>query len=51
VNITSVVSIRHAGSGKRANFFRVATLNVGPIRKAIKDAGFEILDPSKFLLP
>jgi acetoin utilization protein AcuB len=51
VNITSVVSIRHAGSGKRANFFRVATLNVGPIRKAIEDAGFEILDPSKFLLP
>ena len=51
VNITSVVSIRHAGSEKRANFFRVATLNVGPIRKAIEDAGFEILDPSKFLLP
>jgi acetoin utilization protein AcuB len=51
VNITSVVSIRHAEAGKRANFFRVATLNVGPIRKAIEEAGFEILDPSKFLLP
>jgi hypothetical protein len=37
--------------GKRANFFRVATLNVGPIRKAIEEAGFQILDPSKFLLP
>jgi acetoin utilization protein AcuB len=51
VNITSVISIRHAVAGKRANFFRVATLNVGPIRKAIEDAGFEILEPSKFLLP
>jgi len=50
VNITSVVSIRHEG-GKRADFLRVATLNVGPIRKAIEEAGFEILDPSKFLLP
>ena len=51
VNITSVLSIQHVEAGKRANFFRVATLNVGPIRKAIEDAGFEILDPSKFLLP
>ena len=49
VNITSVVSIRHE-DGKRADFLRVATLNVGPIRKAIEEAGFEILDPSKFLL-
>jgi acetoin utilization protein AcuB len=51
VNITSVLSTRHVEPGKRANFFRVATLNVGPIRKAIEDAGFEILDPSKFILP
>jgi len=51
VNITSVLSTRHIGEGKRANFFRIATLNVGPIRKAIEDAGFEILDPAKFLLP
>jgi acetoin utilization protein AcuB len=51
VNITSVLSIQHVEAGKRANFFRVATLNVGPIRKAIEEAGFEILDPSKFLLP
>lgn len=51
VNITSVLSTRHVETGKRANFFRIATLNVGPIRKAIEDAGFEILDPSKFLLP
>ena len=49
VNITSVVSIRHAEAGKRANFFRVATLNIGPIRKAIEEADFEILDPSKFI--
>jgi acetoin utilization protein AcuB len=51
VNITSVLSTRHVEVGKRANFFRVATLNVGPIRKAIEEAGFQILDPSKFLLP
>src|SRR5512140_12939 len=51
VNITSVLSIQHMEAGKRANFFRVATLNVGPIRKAIEEAGFEILDPSEFLLP
>ena len=51
VNITSVLSTRHVEVGKRANFFRIATLNVGPIRKAIEEAGFEILDPSKFLLP
>jgi len=49
VNITSVVSIGHE-KGKRADFLRVATLNVGPIRKAIEEAGFEILDPSKFIL-
>jgi acetoin utilization protein AcuB len=51
VNITSVLSIRHMEAGKRANFLRVATMNVGPIRKAIEEAGFEILDPSKFLVP
>ena len=51
VNITSVLSIRHMEAGKRANFMRVATMNVGPIRKAIEEAGFEILDPSKFLVP
>ncbi len=51
VNITSVLSTRHVEGGKRANFLRVATLNVGPIRKAIEEAGFEILDPSRFLLP
>jgi len=50
VNITSVVSIPHEG-GKRADFLRVATMNIGPIRKAIEDAGFEILDPSKFIVP
>ncbi len=51
VNITSVLSIRHVEAEKRANFLRIATLNIGPIRKAIEDAGFEILDPARFLLP
>ena len=51
VNITSLISTRHVEEGKRVNFFRIATLNTGPIRKAIEEAGFEILDPSKFLMP
>ncbi len=51
VNITSVLSTRHLVEGKRANFFRVATLNIGPIRKAIEEAGFEILDPARLNLP
>jgi acetoin utilization protein AcuB len=50
VNITSVVTTRNVEPGKRASFLRIATLNVGPIRKAIEEAGFEILDPSKFAL-
>jgi acetoin utilization protein AcuB len=50
VNITSVLTTRHDEEGKRANYFRIATLNIGPIRKAIEDAGFEILDASHFLL-
>lgn len=50
VNITSLLTTGHAEEGKRATFLRIATLNVGPIRKAIADAGFEILDASKFVL-
>jgi acetoin utilization protein AcuB len=50
VNITSLLTTGHAEQGKRASFIRIASLNVGPIRKAIEDAGFEILDPSKFTL-
>jgi acetoin utilization protein AcuB len=50
VNITSVLTTGHAEQGKRASFLRIATLNVGPIRKAIEEGGFEILDPSKFTL-
>ena len=50
VNITSLLTTGHAEEGKRATFLRIATLNVGPIRKAIEEAGFEILDASKFTL-
>lgn len=50
VNITSVLTTRHVEDGTRANFFRVATLNIGPIRKAIEEGGFEILDPSRYTL-
>ena len=50
VNITSILTTGHAEEGFRAIFFRIATLNVGPIRKAIEDAGFRILDPSEFRL-
>jgi acetoin utilization protein AcuB len=48
VNITSILTTGHLEGGKRTNYLRIATLNVGPIRKAIEEAGFEILDPSKF---
>jgi acetoin utilization protein AcuB len=50
VNITSVLATGHVVAGMRANFFRIATLNVAPIKKAIEDAGFEILDPSRYTL-
>jgi acetoin utilization protein AcuB len=50
VNITSVLATGHVEEGKRANFFRIATLNTAPIKKAIEEAGFEILDPSRYTL-
>ncbi len=50
VNITSVLTTGHVDEGYRAIFFRIATLNVMPIRKAIEDAGFRILDASEFHL-
>lgn len=50
VNITSVLATGHVVEGKRANFFRIAALNIAPIKKAIEDAGFEILDPSRYTL-
>ncbi|MBI5419654.1 MAG: CBS domain-containing protein [Deltaproteobacteria bacterium] len=50
VNITSVLTTGHAEEGKRAIFFRINTLNVVPIKMAIQEAGFEILDPSNFHL-
>lgn len=50
VNITSVLTTGHAEGGKRAIFFRLGTLNVVPIKNAIREAGFEILDPSAFHL-
>src|SRR5512146_3096333 len=50
VNITSVLTTGHTEEGFRAIFFRIATLNVGPIRKAIEQAGFRIMDPSEFRL-
>ncbi|HZD54813.1 MAG TPA: CBS and ACT domain-containing protein [Candidatus Aquicultoraceae bacterium] len=48
VNITSVLTTGHTEPGKRAVFFRIATLNVGPIRKALQEAGYQILDPGDF---
>jgi acetoin utilization protein AcuB len=48
VNITSILTTGHTDPGKRAVFFRVATRNVGPIRKALQEAGYEILRPGDF---
>ena len=47
VNITSILTLGDIEGGTMTSFFRVATLNVGPIRKAIEEAGFEIIDISK----
>lgn len=49
VNITSILTLGDIEGGTMMSFFRVSTLNVGPIRKAIEEAGFEILDASKLL--
>ncbi len=48
VNITSVLTTGHTEPNKRAVFFRIATLNLGPIREAIREAGYQILDPEDF---
>ncbi len=48
VNITSILTTGHTEKGKRAVFLRISTLNVGPIRKALQEAGYRILDPGDF---
>ena len=48
VNITSILTTGHTEPEKRAVFLRIATLNVGPIRKALQEAGYQILDPTVF---
>jgi acetoin utilization protein AcuB len=48
VNITSILTTGHTEAGKRTVFFRISTLNVGPIRKALQEAGYRILDPENF---
>jgi len=50
VNITSVLTTGAPEEGKRAVFFRVATQNLVPLKQAIHDAGFRILDPASFRL-
>jgi acetoin utilization protein AcuB len=48
VNITSILTTGHTEPGTRAVFFRIATLHVGPIRNAIREAGYRILGPADF---
>ncbi len=48
VNVTSVLTTGHTEPGTRAVFFRIATLHVEPIRKAIQKAGYRILNPADF---
>jgi len=48
VNIASILTTGYTEPDKRAVFFRIATLNVGPIRKALKEAGYHILNPGDF---
>jgi acetoin utilization protein AcuB len=47
VNITSILTMGQPDDEKLTGFFRVGTLNVNPIRKAIEEAGFEFLDFQK----
>jgi len=49
VNIITVLTTGHATEGMRAIYFRVNTQNIAPIRKAIEEAGFGILDPGSYL--
>jgi len=49
VNITTVLTTGHAAEGMRAVYLRVNTLNVAPIRKAIAEAGFRVVDPGSSL--
>jgi len=49
VNIITVLTAGPAGAGMRTIYFRLSTLNVAPIRKAIEEAGFRVLDPGSFL--
>lgn len=48
LNITSILTTGHTDPDKRAVVFRIATRNVGPIRKALQEAGYEILSPGDF---
>lgn len=48
VNITSVLTAGRAGAGKRAISFRIATINVTPIKEAIREAGFPVVEPKDF---
>jgi acetoin utilization protein AcuB len=48
VNITSILTTGHTDPDKRAVVFRIATRNVGPIRKALQEAGYEILSPGDY---
>lgn len=50
VNITSLLTTGVSEEEKRAIFIRVATINVLPLKQAIREAGFEILDPTSFHL-
>lgn len=49
VNIITVLTAGPAEAGMRTIYFRLNTMNVGPIRKAIEEAGFRVLDPISFL--
>lgn len=50
VNVTSMITSGHVEEGKMAVFFRVATLNTLPMKKAMADAGFTLIDPTRFTI-
>lgn len=50
INITSVLTVGHREEGMRINIFRLATINPAPIKQAIRDAGYRVLEARDFIL-
>lgn len=50
VNIKSVLTTGHPQDGMRTIFFRIGTINPAPIKQAIREEGYRVLEPEDFRL-